>query len=520
MMHLRPFAVADEDDPSMLGFEEFFGVVIPPDESPPLLLVPPPPQPPRGRLLPGEGGEDQAGGNARNRPRERTHPREPPFPGVEDGLDEETASGSSDGYGVVDGISDPTVNASSPQSDWQDQGSPNDGGSDSDVWEPAYPPTGSILEADELAADLVPAGDDVEVAAMNSRRLRGQMYNMGYRDGAAEGLAAQAQPGCDAGYQFGATIGRVTGWILGLLSVLASLAAAVADQTYRDLRAARGEEDSDTEYDYSDDAGGVELPGVNPEPRPLRGRPADQLPFVPRPDPGPSVYVDNEMPDMVPINTWRPTMTGVTPRNDYSDEELGFGPAAPPRRSSVCNSGAAAAGGPVLDEDALARAEALAAIRTRRSDLRRGCAPSADGSPTNCANARHFDGVALTVEDGAVGPEENTLLTTAPAPPPPLPPSAEELRAERLRGLLAAAREELTKERLWEPRLMELARATPEEGQQQLWEDVAAVHPVVVRWRGEVERAMREFALDTDGGLVAEDDGGNVDDDGHQVSEF
>ena len=506
MMHLRPIVVPDEDDPTMLGFEEFFGVAIPPEESPPLLPASPPPPPPRGRLLPGEESEDQGGGNARNRARERTHPRGPPFPGVEDALDEDMAGGN--------GYNDLGVNAANPQSDREDRGNANnanDGGSDSDVWEPAYPPTGSTLEADELAADLSAAGDDVEVAAMNSRRLRGQMFDMGYRDGAADGRAAQAQPGCDAGYQFGATLGRVTGWILGLLSVLASLAAAVADQTYRELRAAQGGDDTETESDDSDDDGRVQLPGVDTESRPLRPRRVDRLPFVLRPDHGPSIYGDAEIPDIAPINFRRATMTGIAPRDDYSDEELGFGPAPPQRRRSVCGG---AAGGIVLDEDALARAEALAAIRTRRSDLRRGCAPSADGSPTNCANARHFDGVVPAPEDGAAAPEDAAVVAaTAVA-------NAEALRAERLRRLLLAAREELAKERLWEPRLTELARATPEEGQQQLWDDVAALHPVVVRWRGEAERAMREFALDINEGLVAEDDGGGGDDDDDDDEEY
>jgi hypothetical protein len=49
---------------------------------------------------------------------------------------------------------------------------------------------------------------------------------------------------------------------------------------------------------------------------------------------------------------------------------------------------------------------------------------------------------------------------------------------------------------------------------------VAALHPVVVRWRGEAERAMREFALDINEGLVAEDDGGGGDDDDDDDEEY
>jgi hypothetical protein len=512
MMHLRPMIVPDDEDPTMLGFEEFLGVALAPDEVPPSPPAPQPVQPHRGRLLPGEEGDDQAPGNARNRPRERTHPRGQAFPGIEDVLDQDVA-GPDFGYSIVESTIGFSINTTAPLPHPEDfRGGGNDG-SDSDVWEPAYPPTGSTLEADDLAADLGPAADDVEVAAMNSRRLRGQMYDMGYRDGAAAGRDEQAQPGCDAGYQFGATLGRVTGWIIGLLSVLAALAGAVADQTYRELRGIDDDEDLEAESDDSDDAGGVMLTDFQSEHPPLRAR-HDRNPYGLGSDPGPSLYVETEIPDMAPINAQRATMTGVAPRDDYSDEELGFGPAPAPARPR--STGAGATGGLMLDEDVLARAEALAAIRTRRSDLGRGCTPNADGSPTNCANARYFDGVVPAAVEAAEGGEEDDGMPSAETL------RAELLRAERLRQLLAAAREDLSRERLWEPRLMELARETPEEQQQQLWDDVATLHPVVAHWRGEAERAMREFALDLDEGADVEE-GGDEDDgeEGEQlISEF
>lgn len=491
MMHLRPLVVHDEDDPTMVGFDEFFGVVIPPEEAPP-------PQPP-------EEEAEADGDNARNRPRERSQVRRPPFPGSEDVSDE--TNGVHDSVHVIEPFSI-NVTPTLPPVDYDPSSYADDDGNSTDsdsteVWEPVARPAGPTVDVDGHSAQ--PAytggggGGDEEIAAMSSRRVRGRMYNDGYADGAAAGAAAQAQPGCDAGYQFGAAIGRASGWILGLLSVLAALADVAADEAEK---CACGEDhaDDDDIDDIGDDSGdgGVLLPSVlNPAPRSRRAAAPGGGRLLPAALPRPEMRRS--------AVSHRPTMTSMAPRDDWPDEELGFGPPQqqqPPRRRRRSTY----AGGVVLDEDALARHEALTAIRTRRSDLRRGCrAAGADGSPTQCINALRAAGVG-----GGGGAAAARPPSSPRPPPPPLPPGPSEaaLRAERFHALEAAAREQLTKERLWEPRLLELARATPEAEREDMWDGVAWLHPVVVRWHDEAERAMRELALG-----LADEDGDDDDED-------